>query len=170
MIGHIIHKRDHCACQESSTLFVGESLQYTLPGGSREHARYARLPPHVAFADGGDWVGPRTAERYGSLLQKRLPAPRALFWFVASGLTVQTVYAVVLFVFLYAAGLPVLGWMGLSYSAAIFAFYLGFDPLMTWITGHQTGDVTAMFAVSPGRATIMVLAMVALYAILLIVF
>lgn len=151
---------------------MGHYLAARIAGVSGNDLRIAlfRLPPHVALADGKEWVGPRQAERYGEILQQRLSGSRSLFWFVAAGLTVQTLYAVLLFFVLAAIGASVLGWMGLSYSAAMLIFYLGFDPMMTWISGHQTGDITAMFAVAPLRATVTLLAMVALHAVLLYLF
>ena len=141
-------------------------------GVPRDQMRIVLLsvPPHVAFAEGGAWVGPKQAERYGAILQDRFRQPRALFWFVASGLTVQTLYAVLIFVALWTTFLANFAWMGLSYSGAILLFYLGFDPVMRWITGHPSGDVTAMFASSPWRATFTLLGMLVLYAFLLFLF
>jgi hypothetical protein len=90
--------------------------------------------------------------------------------FVSAGLITQTLYATLLFLVLRVAGLPGIAWMGLSYSAAMVLFYLSFDPILTLITKHQTGDVTAMFALAPGRSLVTLSSIVVLHAVLLILF
>lgn len=131
--------------------------------------RLLRLPPHVALADGGDWIGPRDAARYATVMQQRFSGT-SLFRFVSGGLVFQTAFAVAGLFLLRLAGQSGLGWMLLSYSGAMVLFYLGFDPMMTWITGHQTGDVTALFAISPLRAIVTLLLIVAAHAFLLVAY
>jgi hypothetical protein len=132
--------------------------------GADVRIRVFAVPPHVAFKSENGWSYPNDGGRYAQELQRRIPKVGGLFVFAAAGIAAQTLAAVLIALVLPAAALDGLAFDAVVMSAAILAFYVIFDPIHSAFRRHASGDISALWVLSPPGAIGFVVAIAAIHA------
>lgn len=98
------------------------------------------LPPHVALADGSDWVSPFSNDRFSAVYDRYDPKTRYGNWYNASGLLSQTVI-VIIGVILSSLTYPPIGYRLARLSLGFILIYVIIDIVATTWRGTPFGDI-----------------------------
>ena len=111
------------------------------------------IPPHVALADGREWVSPFQNDRFSSAYGRYDPERRYGRLFTAGGLLSQTGWVVLAAGALGATGLaPAVARAVAATSLGFVGCYLAWDLLATARRGRPFGDNTHLWRLSPAYA------------------
>jgi hypothetical protein len=108
-------------------------------------------PPHVAIADGPEWIHPiRQHARYASVAKRYVRGRAGAILFIAGGVIGQTIGFVALMLVLARLGLPRYWYTPLTLSVVFpLCFYIISDVLQALRTQKPQGDFSALWRLSP---------------------
>lgn len=114
------------------------------------------FPQHVALRDDGEWIGPDEFERYSEVYEGHDSDYKHLEIYIGAGELVQAFGVVAIAAVLVSIGLHSVAGSIVLISLLMTGFYVSFDVLSSTLSGHPTGDFSALWLASP-FATIVVL-------------
>jgi hypothetical protein len=133
---------------------LGHYLAGAIAGIPADARRFIVLavPPHVALADGEEWVSPFQNDRFSDVYGRYDPERRYGALFTAGGILAQAVLAVVVAVVVVAVGGAELGRDVVRLSLAFLAGLLVVDLAATVSRGRPYSDATHLWRLDPLRA------------------
>jgi hypothetical protein len=146
------------AVHESGHYLAGLALG--IPANQMQ-IRLFTFPQHVALRYGDGWVSPADYDPYAETVWKHLTTTRRVYFFVAGGLLLETLFTIIV-----AVSLVQFGWAGLalavlSVSLLMDASYLLVDMVMALRTGHAWGDFSGMWFLAKPPTALLVLVLLA---------
>ena len=127
-----------------------------------------RYPFHVALSSGGSWCSPMHGRAYAEAAQNLMSGTGALLLFAAGGMVLQTIGMAIGALVLRAVGAAGLGWFAVALSSGMILFYLLIEAAGLLIRAVPPGDIRGMVAISRLGGVAVVATVVAVHAVMLV--
>jgi len=124
------------------------------------------FPQHVVLRDGERWISPSDHGPFVETVWRHLATRPRVYFFVAGGLLLETVFTSIVSVLLVQFGWPKMALALVGLSLIMFVPWLLLEPIMVWRTGHAWGDFSGMWFIAKLPTVILVLALLAIRVVL----
>jgi hypothetical protein len=122
--------------------------------------RLFRFPQDVILRDGNEWIAPSNLDQYLPVIERHLGSGSRLYFYVAGGLLLETVFAVAAAVIAKAAGWPNLALMVAGMSLLFFVL-LVFVMDVPWALYHRRAffDVSGLWHIAKVPTALLVVSL-----------
>lgn len=137
---------------------------FGLLGGTPKEAMRIRLiafPQHVVLRDSQRWVSPVSdIDRYVELVWHYLQTRKRVWFYVAGGILLETVFTTFVGIVLLSFGYNKLAWVLVGFTLFLFLPWLVIDTIAV-LRGRVTGDMSGLWALAPLPTAVLILASLA---------